>query len=134
MAQSGHLFCTAECPLSGVKRIGRSARRCAIQGRRNMRAKDAKRRSGKAAWVAIDLFRRLEPDWKSTVGKETLDDGGCNGNRILGDRRNYRVRDRLRRCSEPSETQRGAALFCALDVWRPSTISVSSTSLGGQIP
>src|SRR5262249_25437148 len=59
-------------------------------------------------WVAIDLFRRLEPDWKSPVGKETLDDGGCNGNRILGDRRNYRVRDRLHRCSEPSETQRGA--------------------------
>src|SRR5215813_14307279 len=59
-------------------------------------------------WVAIDLFRRLEPNWKSPVGKETLDDGGCNGNRILGDRRNYRVRDRLHRCSEPSEPQRGA--------------------------
>src|SRR5215510_16292892 len=81
------------------------ARRCAIQGRRNMRAKDAKRRSGKAAWVAIDLFRRLEPDWKSAVGKETLDDGGCNGNRILGDRRNYRACGGLRLCSEPSETQ-----------------------------
>src|SRR5262249_46305020 len=90
----------------GVKRTGQSARRCSIQGRRNMRAKDAKRRSGKAAWVAIDLFRRLDRDWRLPVGRKTLDDGGCNGNRILGDRCNYRVRDRLHRCSEPSEKRR----------------------------
>ena len=88
-------------PVEAACRPAVSLRVCCLQGR----------------WVVVDLFWRLEPNWKSPVGRETLDDGGCNGNRILGDRHNYRACGRLRLCSELQETQRGAWTRTFL-VWR----------------
>jgi hypothetical protein len=47
-----------------------------------------------------DAVRAIETGLELPVARETLDDGGCNGDYILGDRRNHRACNRLRLCSE----------------------------------
>ena len=46
--------------------------------------------AGGLVWVAGGLFGAIikQRGRKSPVSRKTLDDGGCNGSRILGDRRN----------------------------------------------
>src|SRR5262249_22033761 len=65
------------------------------------------------SWPICLALLLVQRGRKSPVGRETLDDGGRNGNRILADRRIYHSRGRLRLCSATEEAQLGSAARAA---------------------
>jgi len=79
--------------ISGARALQNSNARLLVMQKRPV--------SGRSIWRDYLLVQRGR---KSPVGRKTLDEGGCNGNLILGNRRNYRACDHFPLCFPVWET------------------------------